>query len=261
MRPHYDQMLDDLLTRTRKEARAGAKIIVWSEVAGHILKEDETAVLEEVRTVAREEGIYLQAALNVILQTQEYPYGENRLILIDPAGEIVWDYYKTEHPLGDKAIYAPGPGIVPSIMTPFGRLSTVNCFDADYPALLRQVGLSRADLLLVPSHDWDTVKTMHVQIHAFRAIENGVAMLRPTGDGISIATDHLGRILAITDDFATVQPTLLVDMPMQGVVTLYARIGDLFVYVCVIAWVILVAAALLRRRAVNVLTIGEPLQV
>jgi apolipoprotein N-acyltransferase len=261
MRPLYQQMLDELLTRTRKEARAGAKIIVWSEVAAHLLKEDETVVLEQVRTVAREEGIYLQVALNVILQTQQHPFAENRVILIDPTGLIVWDYFKTVHPLSDKAIYAPGPGIIPSIMTPFGRLATVNCFDADYPALLRQVGLSGADLLLVPAHDWDTVKTMHMQIQLFRAIENGVAMLRPTGDGISLATDYLGRVLATADDFSTLKPAMVVDMPMQGVTTLYARIGDSFVYLCVLGWVMLVGAAFLRRCTANLPLIEEPIAV
>ena len=123
------------------------------------------------------------------------------------------------------------------------------------------MGLSGADLLLVPAHDWDTVKTMHMQIQLFRAIENGVAMLRPTGDGISLATDYLGRVLATADDFSTLKPAMVVDMPMQGVTTLYARIGDSFVYLCVLGWVMLVGAAFLRRCTANLPLIEEPIAV
>lgn len=261
MRPSYARILDDMLTRTQREARAGAKIVIWSEAAAFTLKEDETTTLERLRTLARQEGIYLQAALIVILQAEQRPYGENRVILIDPTGAIVWDYYKTVHPLGDAYVFEPGPGVIPSVETPYGRLATVNCFDADYPRLLRQVGQAGADLLLVPSRDWAEVRTMHVQVHVFRAIENGVSMLRPTGDGISLATDHLGRVLATADDFATVKPALVLDIPMQHVPTFYARFGDLFVYLSIVAWVMLAVAAIWRRRDADVALIGEPVQV
>ncbi|MEZ4869437.1 MAG: nitrilase-related carbon-nitrogen hydrolase [Caldilineaceae bacterium] len=243
LRPIYARILDDMLLRTQREARAGAELVVWSEAAAFMLKEDEAATLAQVQTLARQEGIYLQAAFVVILQTQQFPYGENRVILVDPAGAIVWDYYKTVHPLGDAYVFAPGPGVIPAVTTPFGRLMTVNCFDADYPRLLRQVGQAGADLLLVPSHDWAQVRRMHVQIHAFRAIENGVSLLRPTGDGISLATDYLGRVLATADDFATTQPALVLDIPMQHVPTLYARFGDYFVYLCMAGWLMVVVGA------------------
>jgi apolipoprotein N-acyltransferase len=258
MRPHYEQMLDDLFMRTKTEARAGARIVVWSEVAAHILKEDETAVIERARTLAREEKIYLQVALNVILRTAQHPFAENRIIMIDPEGVIVWDYFKTVHPFGDNAVFIPGPGAIPYTDTPYGRLAAAICFDADFPVLMRQVGQAGADLLLLPSHDWEAAKITHVQINAFRAIENGVALVRPTGDGISLATDHLGRVLATADDFATVKPAIVVDVPMQGAPTLYARFGDLFVYLCAVGWVILVGAAFWRRRVVDAKVFGEP---
>jgi apolipoprotein N-acyltransferase len=234
--------------------------VVWSEVAAHILKEDEAAVLERASTLAREEGIYLQVALNVILQTQQHPFAENRIILIDPAGVITWDYFKTVHPFGDNAVFAPGPGVLPYVDTPYGRLAAAICFDADFPVLMRQVGQAHADLLLLPAHDWEQVKITHVQINAFRAIENGVAMMRPTGDGISLVTDHLGRVLATADDFATVKPAMIVDAPMQGAPTVYARIGDLFVYLCAVGWVMLAGAAFWRRRTGDAVVFGEPVK-
>jgi apolipoprotein N-acyltransferase len=260
VRPYYEQMLDELLTRTQAAARTGAKIVVWSEVAAHILKEDEAAVLERARTLARAEKIYLQVALNVILQTQQHPFAENRVIMIDPAGAVTWDYSKTVHPFGDNAVFTPGPGVLPYADTPDGRLAAAICFDADFPVLMRQVGQAGADLLLLPAHDWEPVKITHVQINAFRAIENGVALVRPTGDGISLATDRLGRVLATADDFATVKPSFVVDVPVQGAPTAYARIGDLFVYLCVVGWIMLAGAAFWRWRTGDAAIFGEPVQ-
>jgi apolipoprotein N-acyltransferase len=247
MRSQYELILDDLFARTRNEARAGAQLVAWSEVAAHILQEDETAVLERARALARDEHIYLQVALNVILRTEHHPYAQNRALLIDPTGTVVWDYYKTVHPFGDNALFAPGPGIIPIADTPFGRLATVICFDADFPALLRQVGQGGAGLLLVPSHDWEAVKHLHSQLAVFRAVENGVAMIRPTGDGISLATDAWGRVLASADDFVTTKPALVVDIPLQFMPTIYAAVGDLFVYLCAGAWLLLVIVAIWRR--------------
>jgi hypothetical protein len=225
------------------------------------MQEDEAAVLERARTVARQEHIYLQVALDVILRTEQHPYAQNRVLLIDPAGTIVWDYYKTVHPFGDNAIFAPGPGVIPVADTPFGRLATVICFDADYPALLQQVGQAGADVFLVPSHDWAAVKHMHAQVAVFRAIENGVAVVRPTGDGISLATDYLGRVLATADDFVTVKPAMVVDTPKQGMVTIYAKVGDLFIYLCAAGWIVLVIAAMWRRSVARVALSEQPVNL
>lgn len=239
---------DDLLARSRQQGRAGAKIVAWSEASVFVLQEDETAMLARARSLAQEEGIYLQVALVSVLATDHHPYGENRALLIDPSGAVVWDYFKTVHPFGDNAVFAPGEGILPVVQTPYGRLATVICFDADFPALLRQAGQARADILLVPSNDWLPVKVMHSRVHVLRAIEYGLALVRPTGNGIALATDSRGQVVAEADYYTTGSLTLVADVPTHGVPTLYTRIGDAFVYACALALLGLTAAAWLRPR-------------
>ena len=68
------QVADDLLARSRQEARAGAKIIDWGEESAFLLSEDVPTVLDQARTLTREEGIYLQLALQPVLRTQEFPF-------------------------------------------------------------------------------------------------------------------------------------------------------------------------------------------
>jgi apolipoprotein N-acyltransferase len=239
-------LLDDLFVRTQHEARAGAKIVSWSEAAAFILKEDESAVLERARAIAREEGIYLQLGLIVYLRTDHYPFAENRAVMIDPSGSVAWDYAKTIHPLGDGAIFEPGPGVLPRVDSPFGRLTTVICFDADFPSLIRQAG--GADLLLVPANDWEPVAELHSRIAIFRAIENGISLVRPTGNGTSLAVDYLGRLRAYNADyFVANKHTLVTTVPVKGGPTLYSRLGDSVAYLCVLGLLALAGLAFVRR--------------
>lgn len=60
---------NDLLTRTRVQARAGAKLVTWSEYNAGIFAEAEAAFLEQAKQVAREEKIYLAFPLIVLERT------------------------------------------------------------------------------------------------------------------------------------------------------------------------------------------------
>jgi apolipoprotein N-acyltransferase len=241
-------LLDDLFVRTRQQARAGAQVVSWFEDAAILLKEDEAAAIERGRALAREEGIYLQLGLLLILPSDRFPFQQNRAVLIDPAGEVVWTYDKSHLTPGPEAAFtAPGTGVVPSVQTPFGVLAGVICFDMDYPWLVRQASQARADLLLAPSLDWEEAKRSHARMATVRAVENGLSLLRPTGDGLSLAVDHQGRVLAAVDSFATEKPSFVTAVPARRVFTVYTAIGDAFAYLCVAGLAALAATALLRR--------------
>ena len=260
-RAAFAPQVDDLFARTRQEARAGAKLIAWPEAGVLVLKEDEAALIERAQTLAREERIYLQLGVITFLRTDHFPFRENRAILIDPAGAVVWDYYKSiQVPGGDASNMANGPGLVPTVSTPYGRLATVICFDADFPILVRQAGQAQTDLLLVPSSDWKIVAESHAQMHVFRAIENGVNLVRPTNKGLSIAVDYLGQVLGQADSFATAKTVMVAAIPTQGVPTIYARIGDSFAYLCVVGLVILAGVALSRQRVMTAASLGVPVK-
>src|SRR5215207_6256743 len=152
---YFTPMLDDLFRRTEQTARAGAQVVVWAEAAAFEFVEDKAAVVDRAQAVARAEQIYLQIGVVYLLPSEQRPFNEIRAILFDPTGAVVWDYLKTTSPLGDGN--APGPGIVPTVDTPYGRLATVICFDASFPPLVRQAGRAGVDILLVPSSDWAQV--------------------------------------------------------------------------------------------------------
>jgi apolipoprotein N-acyltransferase len=248
-RPLYARNLDDLLARTQQAAHAGAKIVGWPENAVFALKEDEPAVIARMSALARAEGIYLVTGFRTSLQNEQLPFAENRTLIIDPTGMVVSDYHKTHIGPGDA--FAAGPGIVPTIDTPYGRLAAMICVDADFPMTARQIGQARADILILPVDDWAQITQYHTDLLALRAIENGVAVIRPAVQGIARAYDAQGRVLGQADYFAGDNYLLLVDVPTHGVPTLYARIGDWFAYLCVAALGALAALALVRRSTIG----------
>ncbi|MGP3957652.1 nitrilase-related carbon-nitrogen hydrolase [Nonomuraea sp. 3N208] len=245
-RLHLTPALDDLFARTRQAARAGAKVVAWSEAAGYVFKEEEAAFLRRAAGVAREEGIYLAVGVIVILPGAGDPTNENRSILIDPSGHVRWDYAKATLVPGDGN--ALGPGVPPIVDTPYGRLSTVICFDADFPWLVRQAGRADVDVPLVPSSGWGPIGPVHADMAVVRAIENGVSILRPTRKGTSIAIDPQGRTLAMADYFVGDDQTMTASIPTAGTPTPYVAAGDAAGWASIAGLVILGALALITRR-------------
>lgn len=242
-----DTALDDYLEQSRQAARAGARIIVWQEGAVAVLEEDEAAFIESGREFARQQDVYLAMGLMAVPREEPPAYLENKVILIDPSGSIMWEYLKTHPVPGDPDV--PGDGQVPTQDTPYGRIASVICFDIDWPSLGRQAGRAGTDLMLIPADDWLAIDPLHTHMAVFAAIQNGFSMIRSTYEGLSIAVDYQGRVLAAMDDFTTEEVVMIADVPMEGVTTIYSRIGDLFAWLCVVGFVSVVGWAVVQRKA------------
>lgn len=247
----YAPVNDDLLARSEQEARAGAKIIVWPEAGAQVLQEDEDALLARASTLARTAGTFLDMGIGVLLQ-HPGPSGIllDQIVLMDPSGKVVWRYEKTHLvPGAEPGVIVPGVDQVPTVQTPYGRLSNVVCFDGDFPGTMRQAGQAGADIMLVPSNDWREIDPLHTQMITLRAIENGYSLVRPTSNGLAMTVDSEGRVLAASDYFATDAQVMVVYVPVHGVRTLYAAIGDLFAWLAIVGLLALIGRAIAQRRS------------
>lgn len=139
-----------------------------------------------------------------------------------------------------------GDGRVPVVATSAGRIAGAICFDADFPEFIRQAGQERADLLIVPANDWKAVKDLHAQMAAFRAVENGIPIVRAAASGVSGAFDAWGRVLGIADYFAPGDRTMTAQVPIGRTWTLYPIVGDLFAWCCVAALIVALGVAVAR---------------
>jgi apolipoprotein N-acyltransferase len=239
---------DWFIDNTQREARAGARIVVWPEANLLVLKQDEPAFLERARRLAHDEDIYLLMGMGSVHPAAPRPL-ENKAVLIAPSGDIVFSYLKSRPaPGGEAGIILPGEGHLPVCDTRYGRLASAICYELDFPELLRQVGQAGADLLLVPANDWAAIKHLHFQMAVFRAIENGVSMVRATSAGVSGVVDPQGRTMALTDHFAPGVRILVAQVPIKRVPTIYSCVGDLFAWSCIAGLLVAAGWAILRAR-------------
>lgn len=244
--------IDGLLARlhawflegSRREARAGATLIAWPEQNLLVFGSGEAAFLERARQVAVEERVFLAMGLGTIHLGEPLPL-ENKLLLIDPSGQVVMTHRKTRAVAGWEAgIMRRGEEGPVVVSTTAGRIGGLICYEADFPPVFRELGRQHADLAVLPVNDWREIRDTHMQMHAFRAIENGLAIVRPAASGLSSAVDAWGRTLALADFFAPGDGTMVAQLPRQHVPTLYARWGDWFAWLCAAALVLTLAAAL-----------------
>lgn len=246
LRQGFQRTADAFLEDTRREARAGARIVVWPEASALVFAEDEQSYLDRARAVAREERIHLLIGMGTIHVGAHLPI-ENKAVLIDPNGAVRASYLKTTAAGGEAAVNRRGTEPVPTVDTTHGRVSSPICFDMDFPPVIRAAGRARSDLLLVPASDWAEIARLHLAMATFRAVENGAAMVRVTRWGHSAATDPYGRTLAFMDDAATSERTLVAQVPVRaGVRTPYARFGDWFGWSCVAGALLLLIRSLMR---------------
>jgi apolipoprotein N-acyltransferase len=233
-----------LFEATIREARAGAKIVVWPEGVGVGFTADEAGLIDRGRDVARREGIYLTIPLYTIYPGEKRP-AENKLLVVDPAGEVEFEHIKYGGNLIEGTL--SGDKNVGTVRTPFGVLAGVICWDMDFPQVIRQAGQAGAGIWLIPSSDWREITPLHSQMAAFRAVENGLSIVRQAGDGLSIATDPYGHTLAQVDYFSASDRTMVAQVPTVHIPTIYDKVGDAPGWISLIGFSLMLAWALFKR--------------
>jgi apolipoprotein N-acyltransferase len=245
------EIQDFLFERSVREAGAGARMILWPENSFAVLKRDEPATLERARLFARRYGVYLGMAYGVRPE-EGSPRYENKMVMLTPSGGVAWEYLKTNAVPGyEERHMVRGGGVVPTALTPDGRFAAVICYDGDYPALVRQAGDAGTDVLILPADDWREVAPLHARMAVFRALEQGTSLVRPTMNGLSLAADDRGRVLASMDHFTAADRVMVAQVPARGSRTLYARVGDAFAWAAILVLLALVARAVVARTTVT----------
>lgn len=109
------------------------------------------------------------------------------------------------------------------------RFGALICFESTLPSLARKYGLQNVDFLVVITNDaWferSSAPFQHALQSAFRAVENGVPVVRATNTGWTSAFDSRGRLIASMPIYEG--GYLTVEIHPGRSRTLYVRMGDL----------------------------------
>ncbi|MDJ0752176.1 MAG: nitrilase-related carbon-nitrogen hydrolase [Ardenticatenaceae bacterium] len=242
------------LAQTAAAADDGAELVLWPEGAILGVPEDVQETVAQAQTLARERGIYLGVpTFEFFPDSDQLP--ENRLLIIDPQGEVVINHVKYGGNFIEGTLL--GDGQLQTVETPFGTLSGVICWDADFPAVIRQAGQAGVDVLLVPSRDWEEITPLHGEMATYRGIENGLTVIRQADHGLSLISDPYGRVLSEANHFNPDGRAIEATIAIRSTNTIYAQTGDWLGLLAVAGVVVLTGWALLRGRRQAAQPVGE----
>ncbi|MBI5168920.1 MAG: apolipoprotein N-acyltransferase [Candidatus Eisenbacteria bacterium] len=131
-----------------------------------------------------------------------------------------------------------------------GKFSALICFESIFPELARaDVNAGSRCLVIVTTDEWfgrSAAVFQHAAMARFRAVENGVPVLRCANTGLTQVIDARGAVVAEAPAFRAAVLTAAVPPPREGR-TPYSRTGDWPVAVAAIAAVAIAAS----RRGVS----------
>ena len=229
-----DKEIDIQISNTRKAAESGAKIIVWSEAALFLNQNHVNRIIAEVKNISKEFNAYILIAFLEGNCTTALKPINNKSVLIDKEGTLKWEYKKSHPTPAEIPFINAGDAIIPTVDTEYGRLSNVICYDYDFPSMSIQANRKGVDIMLVPAYDWQGFAQMHSKMAQFETLQNGRLLIRANGNGINMITDNHGSVIAERSTFSSINKVLLSNLPLKTSSTIYSKIGNTFVILCII---------------------------
>lgn len=225
-------------------AAQGAQLVIIPEKIASMSDEGVSSADAILSQAARRNHIYLLYGVDHRIADKTF----NQSRLFSPAGDRIASYDKHHLVPRMEDIDTPGSARVVKDLA-FGRIGLTVCKDMDFPLLSRQYGQSDVALLLVPAWDFEVDRWLHDRMTVVRGIESGFSIARSAKQGILSVSDNRGRILAERTTDQLPFSSLVASVPVAHANTLYARFGDWF------AWLVLLALAallltLFQRRTV-----------
>lgn len=258
-------ILDRYLQLSRQAVANGAQFLIWPESSTPFyFEEDMSGGL--VRGLVRELGVPLLLGSDA-MEDGDPPKNFNSAFMLDTHGATAAVYHKIHLvPFGEyvpfqRLLFFVGPLV--EAVSAFSRgervtmmpveghmVSTAICYEVTYPRLAREAVRQGSEMLTTVTNDaWygdSSAAYQHFEMAAMRAIEQGRYLVRSANTGISGIVDPYGRMLIRTDLFETV--AVVGEARFVQSKTLYARIGDLAVFLSAAIVVLALGWAFLESR-------------
>ena len=272
---YKEEILKVYLNLTELASYDSPELIVWPEAAypGFFNRE---VLADRVKMLARQ----IQIPLLVGSPHQEDHAFYNSAYLLDRSGEIA-DRYDKIHlvPFGEYVPWHPIFGFLEPYAYTLGvsdfspgkrftvfnlgkrkpRFSVLICFEDVFPDLARKMVNAGADFLTVITNDawfgYSSAPYQHLQASIFRAIENGVSVVRAANTGVSGFITSRGQVAERvrnqqgSDSF--VIGGMAYPVAWNKEETLYRAGGWLFPYGCLAVLMIILGMRILSPRKIE----------
>jgi apolipoprotein N-acyltransferase len=272
----------DSTTNTGRNGSAGIGLVIWPESPMNFEYDRDEGLRRRLAEFTRRNNVYL------LMNSWGFPersggdqpsQGQyNSAIVISPLGEKTAEYDKMALvPFGE---FVPARGWIPFMdripalvadIAPGKELKVIDaagarlgasiCFEVTRPDLARRMRLEGATSLVQISNElWFGASSEPRQMLAaavFRAVENGVDLVRATNSGLSARISSYGIVTGETAMLETATRVWKIKSAKEastGAPGFYVRHGDVFAIACAIASLLLIGVSLLpvslkRRRS------------
>lgn len=263
---HQDEMTQlEQLTREAARPEAGARpaLILWPEIPVSLYFHRDPVVRGRLLQLAQATRSYLLVGIVDFREAGERLRPTNSAVLLAPDGSLVGQYDKIHLvPFGEYVPLGGGlgflqplteevsdfvPGREPAVL-PAGesRLGVLICYEAVFPALVRESVARGASVLVNISNDgWfggSAAPAQHLNMARVRAVETRRYLLRATNTGITAVVDPYGRLTALAPSDA--RTVLAAGFAPRREVSAYVRQGDWFAALCALVGVVALARKL-----------------
>ena len=271
---------EDLLQLSGRALTNQTDVLIWPEAAMPGLPRYESELLNPVLEMARAHHVWMIIGADDAEKMPSATNYFNASLLISPGGELVANYRKRSLVIFGEYIplqrwlpfikwftpvtdsYTPGTKPVQFILSnPHAQTSVLICFEDVFPQLARASVETNTDFLVNITNDgWfgqSSAQWQHAASASFRAVENGLPLVRCANNGLTCWIDANGRIRQIFHDEAGSiygAGFLTFDLPLPASgegrqSTFYTRHGDVLGWTCVGISAAMLAITRFRKRA------------
>jgi apolipoprotein N-acyltransferase len=261
------QTIDIYRSLSLKTLPSHGGLIIWPETAVPFYFQQRDQMQKAVVDIAKASGSAL------IFGSPSYEKDNNNIsyfnsaFLLKPNGMLIGRYDKVHlvpygeyvplrryFPFMGKLVtgvgdFRSGKGFYP-LSIDGHKLGVLICYEGIFPEAAGDYKREGAELLINITNDaWfgrTSAPIQHLSMTVFRAIENRLYLVRAANTGISAIIDPTGEIISRTGLFERAALKGEVKIINEG--TFYATYGDLFVFVCVCALLIIYTISLQRRK-------------
>lgn len=225
-----DQKMNEIvkayIKRVEHLAKSGVDYVLLPEKMITINTEKD---LQPFYEVAKNNHINLIVSVSNAKENKQY----NTAYMISSTGEKLLEYDKQHLQTTFERRYVLG-----SSLGIIENKGIEICKDMDFTQPSLQYSKNGVGVVFVPALDFHDDAWNHARVAIMRGVEGNFSVVRAGQWGLLSISDSKGRILSkLSTDDAEDNASLLEKVPISNGKSLYSKIGDIFGWICIIAFV------------------------
>lgn len=235
---------EKLFALSYEASNQGAQVILWPE--GALDYDPKVHNSETFISFTQKTNTYLIIPYVVF----EAEGNRNEVTILSPQGKFLGVFGK-DHPVVFAGETSLTRGTYPVFETELGTFGLVICYDLDFTDTCRKVARNGAQIIFAPSGDWPQIAEKHYIHSVFRAVENGVSVVKAEWAYDSAMIDPYGRIISKSVSISPKEAVIVSDVPLGDGGTIYSKTGDVVGALSLVVMVVIQILISLENRRKN----------